>query len=70
MACWKVLLGITSVDFVSGATQTTNKKRSILDFFPHRTKENYASHVQAVKENPDLVHCYGVKKVCPLNRKN
>ena len=35
-------------------------------FFPQRTKENYASHVQSVKENPDLVHCYGVKKVCPL----
>ncbi len=38
-------------------------------FFPPRTKENYTSHVQSVKENPGLVHCYGVKKVCPLTEK-
>lgn len=38
-------------------------------FFPPSTKENYASHVQAVKENSDLEHCYVVKKVCPLTEK-
>lgn len=38
-------------------------------FFPPRTKENYTLHVQSVKENPDLVHCYGVKKVCSFTEK-
>lgn len=37
--------------------------------FPPRTKENYALHVRSVKENPALVHYYGVKKVCPLTEK-
>lgn len=34
--------------------------------FPPRTKENYALHLQSVKENPALVHCCGVKKACTL----
>lgn len=37
--------------------------------FPPRTREAYASHVQTVKDNPTLTHCYGVKKVCPLTEK-
>lgn len=34
--------------------------------FPPRTKEAYVTHVQTIKENPTLTHCFGVKKVCPL----
>lgn len=34
--------------------------------FPSRTKENYELHVQTVKRDPALLHCYGVKKCCPI----
>ncbi len=33
---------------------------------PARTKENHATHLLTVKENPALTHCYGVKNACPL----
>lgn len=34
--------------------------------FPARTKEDHATHLLTVKENPALTHCYGVKNACPL----
>ncbi len=37
--------------------------------FPPRTKENYDLHVQSVKGNPALIHCFGVKKCCPITEK-
>lgn len=37
--------------------------------FVPRTKEDYASHVETVKENPHLTQVFGVKQLCPLTDK-
>lgn len=37
--------------------------------FPPRTKKDHSLHVQTVRENPNLTHCFGVKRSCPLTDK-
>lgn len=37
--------------------------------FPIRTKEDYSVHVQTAQESPELSHCFGVKRPCPLTEK-
>lgn len=55
--------------FCIGDKSDYQQKKVHSGAFPPRTKENYALHIQTVKENPALLHNYGVKKGCPLTDK-
>lgn len=55
--------------FCIGDRSEYQQKEVHSGFFTPRRKENYTSHVQSVKENRHQVHCYGVKKICPLTEK-
>lgn len=37
--------------------------------FQKRTKEAHELHVKAIRENSKSLHCYGVKRACPLTEK-
>lgn len=37
--------------------------------FPPRTKRDHSLHVQTVRESPNLKHCFGIKRSCPLTDK-
>lgn len=41
------------------------KKEVRTGAFPPRTKQNYC-HLMSLKENPDQVHCFGIKRACPI----
>ncbi len=52
--------------FCLGERSEFQRKEVRSGAFPARTKENHATHLLTVKENPALTHCYGVKNACPL----
>ena len=37
--------------------------------FPPRTKKDHSLHLQTLRETPNLTHCFGVKRSCPLTDK-
>lgn len=50
--------------FAHSSEYQTHKVRS--GVFPLQKKDDYVLHVQAVRENPNLVPHFGLKRSCPL----